>query len=59
MFSQKEIPLSPSSVSLFRLCCIDHSETFTCDFLFGIEFEILTSDMKKNKFTTVFTDDLI
>ena len=44
-------PVHPHTVSLFRLRCVHHSETFSHDLLLGTEFKILTSVIEENKFT--------
>lgn len=58
-FSQKEVPLSPTSVSPFTFHCSSLSKTFSSDLLLGIGFEILMPPMKKKKSTHDFTDETI
>lgn len=45
--SQKQVPLSPTSVSPFTFHCSSLSETFSSDLLLGIGFKILIPPMKK------------
>lgn len=49
--SQKQVPLSPISVSPFTFHCSSFSETFSSELLLGIGFEILMPPMKKRVYT--------